>query len=206
MLVLFCLVLGSTWSASLFSQRKNAENLSVKSSDCCLLTLICVNLGKLFQYAVFSHSFRCPRLCGRWCCFSLLRIFRHGEYHLKVFMLLRLFLIGLLFLFLFLLVLQITRSEGAYRTKNPAMITSFIAAIFSFPCTGSLVVYRTLFYRLNGVPGPLLARVTKLWHLGKILNTSNHLLLDELHKQYGDFVRTGKYLASFRSIGLEDGM
>jgi len=56
---------------------------------------------------------------------------------------------------------------------------------------GSITVYRLFFHRLRHFPGPRLAATTKLWHVFQCRDSRNHLVLDSLHKQYGDFVRTG---------------
>ncbi|KAL2873868.1 hypothetical protein SGCOL_010934 [Colletotrichum sp. CLE4] len=57
----------------------------------------------------------------------------------------------------------------------------------------SITLYRLYFHRLTtaGFKGPWYARVTKLWHVWACRNCKNHLLLEDLHEQYGDFVRTG---------------
>ncbi|KAH9905674.1 cytochrome P450 [Xylariomycetidae sp. FL2044] len=57
----------------------------------------------------------------------------------------------------------------------------------------SIVIYRFTFHRLSQMrfPGPWYARITKLWHVWVVRESKNHLVLDKLHKQYGDFVRTG---------------
>lgn len=61
----------------------------------------------------------------------------------------------------------------------------------------SIVVYRLLFHRLSkaGFPGPLYARVTKLWHVWACRDSRNHMVLDRLRIKYGDFVRTGKKMS-----------
>ena len=66
---------------------------------------------------------------------------------------------------------------------------SFFVALFA-----SMVVYRLFFHRLRNYPGPILARVTKLWHFYHCRNTQNHLVMERLRKQYGDHVRIGKNL------------
>ena len=63
----------------------------------------------------------------------------------------------------------------------------YLTALFT-----SIAVYRLLFHRLTDFPGPLFARVTKLWHVWACRGSQNHLVLDKLHRKYGDFVRTGK--------------
>ncbi len=57
---------------------------------------------------------------------------------------------------------------------------------------GSMIIYRTFFHRLRHFPGPRLAATTKLWHVFQCRDSRNHLVLDSMHKKYGDFVRTGK--------------
>lgn len=57
---------------------------------------------------------------------------------------------------------------------------------------GSIMVYRLFFHRLRHFPGPRLAATSKLWHIYQCRDSRNHLVLDSLHKQYGDFVRTGE--------------
>lgn len=122
-------------------------------------------------------------------------VFRHGDYHLKVPQLLRLFLATSFSIFL--CALKMDSINGICWIQRAATNTIYIIMIYLVFLTASIVVYRTMFHQLHDFPGPFMARVTKLWHFGKGLNTSNHSLLDQLHKQYGDFVRTGKCLASF---------
>jgi len=72
-------------------------------------------------------------------------------------------------------------------TEDSLISCCYLSSLFA-----SMVVYRLFFHRLCGFPGPVLARSTKLWHAWKGRHSKNHLLLDELHHQYGDFVRTGE--------------
>lgn len=56
----------------------------------------------------------------------------------------------------------------------------------------SVVVYRLFFHPLRRFPGPVLARLTKLygtWLAGK--ESMYHKELQVMHDKYGDFVRTG---------------
>lgn len=60
----------------------------------------------------------------------------------------------------------------------------------------SIFVYRVSpFHRLTaaGFPGPFGARVSKLWHVWACRYSKNHEVLDRLHQEYGDFVRTGEF-------------
>ncbi|KAM0541239.1 hypothetical protein ACHAPJ_013327 [Fusarium lateritium] len=62
-----------------------------------------------------------------------------------------------------------------------------IVGIFS-----SILVYRTIFHRLNRFPGPFCARISNLYPT--YLRTKNVQLyeeVEELHQKYGDFVRLG---------------
>ncbi|OLN85286.1 Tryprostatin B 6-hydroxylase 2 [Colletotrichum chlorophyti] len=58
---------------------------------------------------------------------------------------------------------------------------------------GSITIYRVFYHRLttSGFRGPWYARITKLWHVWAARDCKNHLVLEKLHEQYGDFVRTG---------------
>ena len=69
---------------------------------------------------------------------------------------------------------------------------SLISCCYLLSLFTNILVYRLFFHRLCGFPGPVLARSTKLWHAWKGRHSKNHLLLDDLHHKYGDFVRTGK--------------
>lgn len=57
----------------------------------------------------------------------------------------------------------------------------------------SIAVYRLLFHRLRHFPGPRLAGLTKLWHAYQCRDSRNYLVLDDLHRKYGPFVRTGEF-------------
>lgn len=57
---------------------------------------------------------------------------------------------------------------------------------------GSMTVYRVLFHSLNSFPGPRTASISKLWHVYQNLNSRNYELLDQMYRDYGEFVRIGK--------------
>lgn len=71
------------------------------------------------------------------------------------------------------------------------LLLGFLAHLVSL--LSSIVTYRVFFHRLTqeGFPGPLAARITKLWHVWQARDSKNHVVLDRLHAKYGDFVRTG---------------
>jgi hypothetical protein len=70
-----------------------------------------------------------------------------------------------------------------------SIIGAFNAALFT-----SMTIYRTIFHPLRSFPGPFGARVSKLWHTYKILDSKNHLFLQGLYEKYGSIVRTGLHL------------
>ena len=81
-------------------------------------------------------------------------------------------------------------------------VTHTVAVIASYGCTlfTSIIIYRFFFHRLRHFPGPFLARVSKLWHVAKLLQKPNFILLDELHEAYGDFVRIGEHARSCQML------
>lgn len=65
---------------------------------------------------------------------------------------------------------------------------------FVFSLWTSMLVYRAFFHPLHKFPGPFGAKLTKLWTLRKVIQSGLrwYQVLDELHEQYGDYVRTGQ--------------
>ncbi|PSS10965.1 hypothetical protein M430DRAFT_53504 [Amorphotheca resinae ATCC 22711] len=79
--------------------------------------------------------------------------------------------------------------ESKFVFRYPGFaILGYLVALFT-----SITVYRLFFNRLAraGFAGPVGARITKLWHMWACRGSKNHLVLDRLHRKYGDFVRTG---------------
>jgi hypothetical protein len=61
----------------------------------------------------------------------------------------------------------------------------------------SMTIYRLLFHRLRKFPGPIGARVSRFYNLYlSAKNVQYHVEIEKLHKQYGDFIRTGKAMLS----------
>lgn len=56
---------------------------------------------------------------------------------------------------------------------------------------GSMTAYRVLFHSLKSFPGPRTASISKLWHVYQNLNSRNYELLDQMYRDYGEFVRIG---------------
>jgi glucan phosphoethanolaminetransferase (alkaline phosphatase superfamily) len=76
--------------------------------------------------------------------------------------------------------------------SNVTSISTWLAVgIFT-----SMIVYRLFFHRIRRFPGPLLARISRFYAFylsGK--NVQYHVELSKLHKEYGDFIRTGKLMS-----------
>jgi hypothetical protein len=72
-------------------------------------------------------------------------------------------------------------------------LTAELVGSYSTALWTSILLYRVFFHRLRRFPGPFMAKASKLWHVWKLAPRSdNFIQLDKLHKQYGDYVRTGK--------------
>lgn len=80
----------------------------------------------------------------------------------------------------------------AHGLKQATIHSTIIVGGYVFHLFLSMTVYRVFFHRLHPFPGPLMATITKFWHVKKSLKSQNHLLMNQLHAEYGDFVRTGE--------------
>lgn len=114
-------------------------------------------------------------------------LFIHGEWHMQAPRLLRIYLV----LTLITCVEELRYSSGSATERLESAL--LIIGIYALSLVASLVVYRTIFHRLRNFPGPFWARVSKFWHVERCISSSsqNHVVLDGLHKKYGNFVRTG---------------
>ena len=117
---------------------------------------------------------------------SHLCFFIHGEHHMRAPTLFRFYIV----LFLAFLYLEISIRNHDILLGIKEAIEIFVA--YTLSLLTSIVVYRKYFHRLRHFPGPFMAGITKLWQTTKTLDSQNHLLLDRLYEQYGDFVRTGE--------------
>ncbi|KAL8747752.1 MAG: hypothetical protein Q9190_000410 [Brigantiaea leucoxantha] len=75
--------------------------------------------------------------------------------------------------------------------REAAIAVTLVLASYSTALFTSVTIYRTIFHKLNSFQGPFLAKVTKFWNVAKAMHSTNYRLMDDLHRQYGDFVRTG---------------
>lgn len=138
---------------------------------------------------------KAPRVLGTIAVIGVLchrLYFIRGEHHLKTPLYLKLwcFTSFLLFLAAFTVnsALECGRDEDCL---NPSLIVVLLNIFFFTPLFTSILVYRAFEHPLCEFHGPLLASLTKLWHFKQMFNTSNHLFLNNLHRQYGDIIRTG---------------
>lgn len=75
--------------------------------------------------------------------------------------------------------------------KNSFDESFYLYAAYLFTLFTSIIVFRLLFSPLRHIPGPLRLQVSKLTHVWDMANGQNCKLLHDLHKKYGDVVRTG---------------
>lgn len=117
---------------------------------------------------------------------SHLTFFIRGEHHKYAFQLLKYGCVALVLLFLGQLVFVRKDLLGTLGMTG-AIVASILLGLF-----GSMAIYRVFFHRLRRFPGPLLAKVSKFYHVSQITGFDNFKFLDKLHEQYGDFVRIGQ--------------
>lgn len=87
-------------------------------------------------------------------------------------------------------ILELQRGDQTYfMAGRNTVIHIYLYALTLFT---SIIIYRVRFHRLHSFPGPLLARVSKLWHVYHARHSLNHQLIQRLHDEYGSFVRTGR--------------
>ncbi|EKG09085.1 Cytochrome P450 [Macrophomina phaseolina MS6] len=107
---------------------------------------------------------------------------------------------ALVFIFLVtcvaILVLDISLQSASFVSS----LCRLAVATASFATTSaiSILVYRAFFHRLNRFPGPFLARLTKLYAFKQSQSLQYYKELEDMHRKYGDVVRTGKLLKRFQ--------
>lgn len=114
-------------------------------------------------------------------------ILRKGEWHLKGPTIIE------TWLFSFPVLYSLEALFGAGSISGNAINALFFMSIFTSALLTSIVIYRVFFHKLKNFPGPKLAAMSKLWHSANCIGAKNHLLLEQMRQQYGDFVRTGCY-------------
>ena len=72
-----------------------------------------------------------------------------------------------------------------------------VHALYWAALTISITAYRlSPHHPLARYPGPLIARITRLWTLYKVLGGEQHAYFHHLHETYGDIVRTGMFFGA----------
>jgi hypothetical protein len=96
-----------------------------------------------------------------------------------------------------------------YGPLSAIAMTIFVAISFNIGVISSMVIYRLFFHRLRKFPGPFWAKITRFYAVYISKKKLQYFLeLQEMHKTYGDFVRTGKvlsYLVGYQLTALYPG-
>ena len=164
--ILFQIVYQESTSSSLIHGCKLEPRSTTKSSSLSIMFLYS-KLWAAIAAGTASHSL----------------FFIRGEYHLKAPTLLLIYLASYV-----LVVFNESKDGFQLAIQNATLIiNSYVFALFT-----SMVIYRTMFHPLHAFPGPVLARVSKLWHVYMVRGSQNHLVLERMREKYGTFVRTGK--------------
>ncbi|GKT57817.1 cytochrome P450 [Colletotrichum tofieldiae] len=165
----------STWKSSFYESPKYTTLTSTMSAffDLGYQSVLVYGLGLLCGFAVHRG------------------IFIHGEWHVQAPQI----LLGHLWLFSCFAGLSRCYSGTAIGELSHALLilsAGYLPGLFT-----SIALYRVIFHQLStaGFKGPWYARITKLWHIWACRGCKNHLVLEKLHEQYGDFVRTGVFMA-----------
>ena len=116
-------------------------------------------------------------------------LFIHGEWHLRVPR------VAFGHIALACVVWSIVPNESGdsveHRHMCALIFMCYLASLFS-----SMTIYRLFFHRLRHFPGPKLAAITKFWHVFEARYSTNYLVMQRMHEEYGTLVRTGEFSTS----------
>jgi hypothetical protein len=113
-----------------------------------------------------------------------LAVFIRGEWHMQAPFLVKLYLLVCITIFV------ATKYYGS--TFHEAFVfTASLTSCYSIGLFSSISIYRRYFHRLRHFPGPLAAGITKFWHVWQCRTGKNHLVIEDLRRQYGPIIRTG---------------
>ncbi|KAF2256020.1 cytochrome P450 [Trematosphaeria pertusa] len=110
-------------------------------------------------------------------------VFVRGEYHTHTPKMLRGYVV---FIFAVFLIEREYSTSTSYAWNAILSTASHLLGLF-----GSITMYRICFHPLRAFPGPRSLKVSKLFHVSRVLNGQNHVFLEKIRREYGSFVRTG---------------
>jgi hypothetical protein len=114
----------------------------------------------------------------------------HVVWDFKIWLLLKSYATGLAAL---LLAFVFTLGNGPL---SAIAMTISVAISFNIGVLSSMLIYRLFFHRLRKFPGPFWAKISRFYAVYISKKRMQYFLdLQELHKTYGDVVRTGKILS-----------
>lgn len=116
-----------------------------------------------------------------------LGIFIRGEWHLMVPQII------IFHITLFCLLWTVATYNYPASDCKPFYTATIIFFCYLSSLLSSIVIYRAFFHKLRRFPGPMVAAVSKLWHVWQSRNSKNHLVMWSMFEQYGTVVRTGMY-------------
>jgi hypothetical protein len=119
-------------------------------------------------------------------------LFIHGEWHLEAPKVLAYHIFTFIAIF-WLEVLGASSSASQGCLRSIVVSTTYTCGLWF-----SISIYRLFFHRLRGFPGPRLAALSKLWHVWKCRSSRGHIVLQDWHRKYGTFVRTGNTIRGYR--------
>ena len=112
-------------------------------------------------------------------------LFTSGEWHLQATGLLKFYSLS----YAVIVLLEATVRNIPW--QQALVAGSTICAAYASCLWGSIITYRLFIHPLHAFPGPILARISKLWHVAQCYDSKNHLLMERMYAKYGSFVRTG---------------
>jgi hypothetical protein len=163
------------------SQRRPNLRVQVKSR---LIRLFDIHLVAHTYNFITMLAIQLPAVAGlvaHW------GIFIRGEWHLRTRLIVSVHL-GLAIASFW--ILRYNASQFAEALWGLFLVAScYLATLFT-----SMSIYRLFLHPLSRFPGPKAAAISKLWHVYRSRNSTNFLVMDDMHKRYGTLVRTGKPL------------
>lgn len=123
-------------------------------------------------------------------------IFISGEWHLQATSLLKFYSLS------YAAIILVEANVRQNSWQQGFLSGSMICGVYALCLWGSMIVHRLFYHPLHDFPGPILARISKLWHVAQCWDSKNHLLMEGMHAKYGSFVRTGRSNICHYGIGL----